>query len=57
MELICDKCGGKNIYTVQPEQEKEVSKKMSEMSNVQIGNLVYKLTTIKCKDCGFEHQY
>jgi len=57
MELVCDKCGGKNIYTVLPKQEKEAPKKMTEMSNIQIGNLVYKLTTIRCKDCGFEHRY
>jgi DNA-directed RNA polymerase subunit RPC12/RpoP len=57
MDIVCDKCGGKNIYIVRPEPEKEAPKKMSEMSSVGISTLVYKMTTLKCNDCGFEHSY
>ena len=44
----CDICDGENVEVILPIEEK---KKMSDASKPV--NLVYKTTTLKCRDCGF----
>lgn len=52
MEIICTKCKSDKVYIV--DNNKEETKTIDEMVGEQVQNLVYKMTTWKCKDCGYE---
>lgn len=57
MNIICDKCGASEVYVEMPEPEKEVPRKMTDFTNLNVVPLVYKTTTLRCKRCGFSHTY
>lgn len=53
----CDKCGSDKVVVVSPKVEEPKLIKMTEMSAVMVVPAIYKITTLKCEDCGFKHSF
>jgi len=55
MKTVCTKCGSDCIYIEEPKQEKlPETQTLDEMvNNMSTIPLVYKMTTWRCKNCGY----
>lgn len=61
MKTICTRCKSDEIYVVTPKEEKleEETQTMDDfVKNVgRPVNAIYKMTTIRCKKCGYSASY
>jgi len=56
MKTVCTKCGSDSIYIEEPEQKKlPETQTLDEMVNdiFSAAPLVYKMTTWRCRNCGY----
>lgn len=60
MNTICTKCGSDEVYVVQPELEKlpdtQTMDEFAENIHKPVP-AIYRMTTLKCKKCGYEVNY
>lgn len=60
MKTICTKCGSDEVYIVPRKEEKEPETQTMDdfvKGMTEPVPLIYKVTTLRCKKCGYEVSY